>query len=390
MSLVKTTRIAQLTGYFDPSYYSSNELFLCKGLAKLGYSVTVFTSSSQPKWQAIKREWKKNVVEYIDGVIIRRLPPGFDIGTIQIMPTLLPKLMNEEFDIVHSHDFFTTFSFYGALAANARRIPFVLTQHNDQYPSALLNYVLYEANALTIGRYVLQSASKIIALTKDIEQHLTQFGVSKEKIEVIPNAVDTEKFSPEKRNLLQERWGITSPVVLFVGRLSIEKDVCTLLRAFSKVVKEIPKAKLVIIGKGSEEGNLKRFLELNSIPHVFFLGKVENRMIPNIYAGADVFVLPSTREPFGNVVLEAMASGKPVIGSFVGGMKEMIVDGVTGYHAEPRNDRQFSELILRIFVDNDLKRELGANARRRTRNHYDKDLIMKRIIRVYQECARRN
>jgi glycosyltransferase involved in cell wall biosynthesis len=387
---VKTTRIAQLTGYFDPSYYSSNELFLCKGLTKLGCSVTVFTSSRQPKWQTIKREWKKNAVEYIDGFIIRRLPSGLDIGAIQIMPTLLPKLMKEEFDIVHSHDFFTTFSFYGAFVANTRGIPFVLTQHNDQYPSALLNCVLYEANALTIGRYVLQSASKIIALTKDIKQHLIQFGVSKKKIEIIPNAVDTEKFSPEKRNLLQERWGITSPVVLFVGRLSIEKDVCTLLRAFSNVVKEIPKAKLVIIGKGSEEMNLKRFLELNSIPHVFFLGKVENSMIPNIYAGADVFVLPSTREPFGNVVLEAMASGKPVIGSFVGGMKEVIVDGVTGYHAEPRNDRQFSELILRILVDSGLKEELGANARQRAENHYDKDLIMKRITRIYRECARKN
>jgi glycosyltransferase involved in cell wall biosynthesis len=358
-------------------------------LKKLGHRITVFTSTKQPKWQTIKRQWKKNTIEDIDGVIVRRFPPGFEIGTTQIMPTLLPRLMNEEFDIIHSHDFFTTFSFYGALVKNIRKTPLVLTQHNDNYPSSLPTYFLYKANAVTFGKYVLQSVNKIIALTKDIKQHLIHLGAEEGKIEVIPNAVDTEKFSPENGNLLQKRWGITSPVVLFVGRLSREKDVQTLLRAFSNIVREIPEAKLVVVGKGPEEESLRKFEKRNSVPHVFFLGKVENKIIPNIYVGADVFVLPSTREPFGNVILEAMASGKPVIGSCVGGVKEMIIDGVTGYHAQPGNDRHFSELILRVLLQRGLREQLGANSRRRAIDCYDKDLIMERIMRVYRECLRK-
>jgi glycosyltransferase involved in cell wall biosynthesis len=107
--------------------------------------------------------------------------------------------------------------------------------------------------------------------------------------------------------------------------------------------------------------------------------------MPSVYAGADVFVLPSVSEPFGNVVLEAMASQKPVIGSYVGGMKDTIVDDVTGYHVQVGSVKQLSELVLRTLQDRALKIRMGKNARKRATGHFGKDAVIKKIINICEK-----
>lgn len=376
-------KIAQVSGHFGSKYYSSNEQFLCRELAKLGHDVVVFTATKQPRWQTVKSDRDKNQIEKNSNFVVRRLPTGPEIGIIPLMPTLLSALMDEEFDIVHSHDFFTTFSFYSAIAARARRLPLIITQHNDQLPSFIINRFLYKFDGLTFGNFVLREANKIIALTEETRLHLLKMGASVEKIAIVPNAVDTKRFSPSNRNFLEERWGITDPVILFVGRLVKEKGVEYLLQAFSSVVKRIPEAKLVIVGKGPSEEELRALQARLCIPNVFFLGVVENMIMPNIYAGANVVVLPSIQEPFGNVALEAMASGKPVIGTYTGGMKDTIIHGVTGYHVQPGNSGQIYKFLLKILYNKSLQEELGENSRKRTISNYDTGLLIKKIEKIY-------
>ncbi len=224
----------------------------------------------------------------------------------------------------------------------------------------------------------------MIALGTTIKAHLIAMGADESKIEIIPNAVDTRLFSPNRKNLLETKWGISHPVILFVGRLVEDKGVKYLLRAFSKVVEEIPDAKLVIVGKGPEEKELKKLQESLGLTQVYFLGTVETRFMPNIYVGCDVLVLPSIREPFGNVVIEAMAAGRPVIGSYVGGIKDTIVHGVTGYHVQPRNNHQISKYLTRLLKDRPLRERLGENARIRVLKHYDQELLITKVERIYQ------
>lgn len=374
-----------MTSYLYSRYYSSNEQILSRELTKLGHEVVVFTTSKRAKWQTVESDEVEHKIQKIDGFVVRRIFSGPEIGVAPLMPSLLLTLMDEDIDIIHVHNFFTAPSFYCAVVAKAKRVPLIITQHNDQLPSHIVRRFLYTFDGLTFGKYALSQAKKIIALTNDIRLHLLQIGANDKKLEVIPNAVDTRRFSPNRENLLEAKWGISGFVILFVGRLVEEKGVDTLLCAFSQVVRKIPQAKLVIIGKGPMEGELTRLQRKLRIPHVFFLGAVENSIMPNIYGGADVVVLPSTREPFGNVVIEAMASGKPVIGSYVGGIKDTIKHGLTGYHVQPRDTGQISSFLLKLFGDPSLREQMGENARKRAVENHNQEFLVKKIEKMYIE-----
>ena len=378
-------RVAHIstTGTFLPEYYSSNEYLLCRGLAKLGHEITLFIPDKQPKWQTVKSSKIGKRTEEYEGFTVHRVQAGPEVGIVPLIPSLFSTLMKRKFDIIHAHDFYAASSFYGAVASQAMGTLFILTQHNDQLPSKVVNAFLYLFDSCTLGRYVFFHARKIIALNTAIKAHLVEMGADERKVEIIPNAVDTRLFSADRKNLLETKWGILRPVILFVGRLVEVKGVKYLLRAFSEVVKEIPEAKLVIVGKGPQEKELKKLQESLGLTQVFFLGAVETKFMPNIYPGGDVLVLPSVREPFGNVVIEAMAAGRPVIGSYVGGMKDTIVHGVTGYHVQPRSSQQISEYLTRLLKDESLRKRLGENARMRALKHYDQELLIQRIERMY-------
>jgi glycosyltransferase involved in cell wall biosynthesis len=380
-------RIAHVstTGTFLPKYYGSNEYLLCRGLAKRGHEVTLFIADRQPKWQTLKKgEIKKRIEEY-EGFTIRRNFAGPEIGIIPLIPGLFQTLFHMDFDIIHAHDFCSMSSFYSAVVSRYKQIPFVLTQHNNQLPSKIVNAVLYLFDSFTIGRYILTNASKIIALNSDIRTHLLEMGADENKIEIIPNAIDTRFFSPNLKNLLDEQWKISHPVVLFVGRLVEDKGVRYLLEAFCSVVKEIPDAKLVIVGKGPEEEKLKILKRKLGLKNIFFLGAIENRFMPNIYTGCDIVVLPSIHEPFGNIVIEAMATGKPVIGSYVGGIKDTISHGVTGFHVPPRNSERISEFIIKLLSNPSMKEKMGKNARLKVVKKYNIVNLVRKIEDIYYD-----
>ena len=382
-------RIAHIstTGTFLPEYYGSNEYLLCRGLAKLGHEVTLFIADRPPKWQTLRGRKIEEKTEEREGFTVHRLKAGPEVGIVPLIPSLFQTLIKMKFDIIHAHDFYAASSFYGAMASRAKGTPFILTQHNDQLPSKIVNALLYLFEGYTLGRYVLSHAQKIIALNTAIKTHLIAMGTDGNKIEIIPNAVDISLFSSCCKNLLETKWGISRPVILFVGRLVKDKGVKHLLQAFSEVVEEIPEAKLVIVGKGPQEKALKKLQENLELIHVFFLGPVETKFMPNIYAGCDVLVLPSSHEPFGNVVIEAMAAGKPVIGSYVGGIKNTIVHGETGYHFQPGNSKQLATYIIRLLEDASLRKSLGENARKMAFSNYNIELLLEKTEKIYHECA---
>lgn len=380
-------RIAQLvtTLTFLPKYYASTEYIICRGLAKRGHEVTLFTTDRQPKWQTLRKGETKNRIEKYEGFTVHRNNSGPEIGIIPLIPSLFPKLFHMDYDIIHAHDYCSMSSFYGAVVSKIKRCPFLLTQHNYQLPSKLANELLYLFGTFTMGKFIFANSRSLIALNSDISNHLVEMGADEKKIEIIPNAVDTKLFSPEKINFLEEKWKISHPVILFVGRLVEDKGVKYLLKAFSDVVRDIPDAKLVIIGEGSEEKKLKILKSKLGLDNVFFLGAIEHRFLPNIYAGCDVFVLPSIKEPFGIVAIEAMAAGKVVIGSYVGGIKDTIVHGVTGYHVQPTNTQQISSYLIRLLTDDHLRKTLGYNARIRAAKKYDQENIIDKVELIYQK-----
>ena len=355
-------------------------------MANLGHEVILFCPEKDPAWQNSGNNSKIQAqLEKLDGFTVHRIPADPVVLNMSTMPALFGILKRQDFDIIHSHEYFTSCSFQSAIVSALKNVPFVITQHNDQLPLIFLNRFGYLLSSATIGKYSSYRARKIIALSNDIKLHLLRMGFKKNKIEIIPNAVDTTLFSPGQKNILQSKWGISENVVLFVGRLVAEKGVELLIQAFNEVTKKIPKANLVIVGRGPKEKDLRNLQEKLSAKNIIFIEKVENRFMPNIYAGCSVLVVPSYLEPFGNVVLEAMACGKPVIGAYVGGIKDTIIHGETGYHFSVGNIKMLRDFLLKILSNDSLKNKLGNNARRRVLKNYDTKIIAGKIERLYSE-----
>lgn len=255
-------------------------------------------------------------------------------------------------------------------------------------------------------RAVMANADRIIAATEAERTQLeTLYGVDPDKVTIIPPGVDTHHFYPIPKDEAKEAIGLTPAdrMALFVGRIEPLKGVDTLIRAMAIVKKTCNSFRcphyLVIIGGDPEEdpdemsaemGRLQNLcLDLGLDDMILFLGKRSQTTLPYYYAAAEVVVMPSHYESFGMVALEAMACGTPVIASRVGGLAHLIQDGETGYFVPAQNPHALAEKLRLLFVDNALRKRLGAQAA-----HYAHDfgweMITSQVVAVYQEMVAEN
>lgn len=374
-------------GVGDPRYYRSNEFTLCRSLARLGHEITLFSSDRHPKWQMLEERRIRQTPESVDGFTIRRFPSGPELGTVPLTPTLLGRILDFPSDVIHAHEMHSPASFYSALASRIRRKPLVISQHDYCFGATHgARLFAYMTNNATLGRFTVRSAHTVIGLSSEAVKFAESLGASRSKTCVVPNSVDTTLFRPDQRKLLKEEYEIDAPVVLFVGRLARDKACGAVLRAFHDVHSAIPGVNLVIIGRGPEESRLHHLKEDLKLDHVFFLGRIRREEMQYVYPSCDVLVLPSLYEPFGNVVLEAMASGLPVIGSKIGGMADMISHGQTGYHIEPGNAQQISRYLRRLLTDKELRVKMCGAARHVAEERYDDMAVARKVERIYQQC----
>jgi glycosyltransferase involved in cell wall biosynthesis len=187
-------------------------------------------------------------------------------------------------------------------------------------------------------------------------------GFAPEKLKILPRGLDTDLFNPTRRDL--KFWpgsGANGREVrlLYVGRISREKDLDVLAAAYKKIRKAGHPVKLYLVGDGPYAEALAA-----ALPDAVFLGYLTGEKLAKAYASADAFVFPSTTDTFGNVVLEAQASGLPVIVSDIGGPKELVDDGRTGFVTKAHDAEDFARAIERISGDASLRARMGQEARR--------------------------
>jgi glycosyltransferase involved in cell wall biosynthesis len=163
---------------------------------------------------------------------------------------------------------------------------------------------------------------------------------------VVGRGVDTERFTPARRNpALRMRWGASAedPVLIHVGRLAPEKNVGLVLRAFQAARQRCPRAQLVIVG----DGPLRRKLEMTAGADVHFTGVLRDAELAECYASADVFLFPSVTETFGNVTLEALASGLALVAYRTAAAAVHVRHGANGLLAAPGDEARFIDLACR-------------------------------------------
>ena len=256
--------------------------------------------------------------------------------------------------------------------------------------SEKMTYLLYPALSMTEWLY-LRRCENIIFVSEYIRGlYQASFGRPR-RSRIIHNGVDTSMFRPRDRGECLQHFPMLDGmknIILFSGRLIALKGLDTAIGAFSRIIQSTD-ATLVLAGVGNFDP-WKRMLESNGVPqsHYVFLSQVPYQEMPYLYPLASVFILPSYSESFPMTILEAMASGLPVVASRVGGIPEMIRDKQDGVLFEPGNPLVMAESILRILSDKTLSERIGDNARIRAENDFSATRMAMMTSEAYEDVVR--
>lgn len=252
--------------------------------------------------------------------------------------------------------------------------------------------------------HVLTVADRIIAATPAEKAQLNWlYGADMGKIAIIPPGVDLERFHPIDKTEAKREVGIPcgDKNIMFAGRIEPLKGIDTLIQAMALIRQRHPQVIentcVAIIGgdpwSDSPDAEMERLQalrqDLDIHDFVLFLGAKDQDVLPNYYAAAEMVVMPSHYESFGMVALEAMAMGRPVIASEVGGLAYLIQDGITGYHVPSRDPEALAERIFELLTNPACREDMGRAARL-SAERFDWAIIARRMVALYQNLLRPN
>lgn len=202
--------------------------------------------------------------------------------------------------------------------------------------------------------------------------------------EIIPNGISLDRFHERAEPMPQFMDG--RPNILFVGRFNEpRKGFRYLIRAMPMIRSQFPDARLIVVGQGLTD-RYERFLSQHGIDDVVFTGFVPAEDLPRYYASCDVFVAPSTgRESFGLILLEAMASGKPVVASAIPGYSAVVRHGLDGLLVEPKNAQALALAIVRLLADSALRERLVTSGQEHVKQ-FSWAVVAERLLDVYQRA----
>lgn len=236
-------------------------------------------------------------------------------------------------------------------------------------------------------RFALEQSDGVTSVSRYLEARTREVFETTRPIRVIPNFVDTKRFTPEGRPYLREHLAPQGQRILaHLSNFRSVKRAPDAVRVFAAVRGALP-AKLLLIGDGQDRPHalhLARSLGVDA--DVFFLGKQDD--VESLLATADLFLLPSEQEAFGLAALEAMSCGVPVIATRVGGLPEVVEDGTMGFLLPPGDVDGMARAALNLLADRERHAAFRASARRRAVAYFDTSLIVPQYEAYYREIAR--
>jgi glycosyltransferase involved in cell wall biosynthesis len=333
----------------------------------------------------------------VEGVRVERLDILTRVYGTPVMPALLAKLATEPADILHANFPSPYIACLTAVASKLKTTQSVLTWHNDLPQVTRAAGIIVEVHDRIALPIYLPSFSRVITTSKHYASTSRNLRRFPERVVVIPNGVDTTRFNPKVNGEeIRQRLGLADHrVLLFVGALTQwhrYKGLDVLLSAMSRLKKLGQDVRLIVVGDGSlapEYRSLANSLRMSE--DVVFAGNVSDDDLPGYYACADILILPSKdrSEGFGLTILEANATGKPAIGSNVGGIPSVIEDGKNGKLVPPNDPAALSETIRELFTSDALLDRLGRNARSIAEKH-DWSIVAEQTERVYESARLAN
>jgi rhamnosyl/mannosyltransferase len=362
-----------LTKYYPPSEGGIERYghLLCTGLAERHIPVEVI---------AFAEGRGRTRTERVDGVAVHRLGRHLNLARAPFSFALPAVLRHAaaNCDLLHLNSPNPWMELcHLAISGRTRS---VVSYHSD-----VVRPRLFRGAYLPLARRVLRGAAAVIAGSPAYIESSDLLSAHRNLCRVIPYPVDTEYFGtvdPGAVDSIRARHG---RFVLFCGRLVYYKGVEYLIRAMDK----LQGLKLLVAGRGPEEERLRQTAKaLGLDPGVEFLGRVPDDLLRTLYHACECFVLPSVHrcEAFGVVLAEAMACGTPVISTELGtGTSFANLDGETGFVVPPKDSRALAARIALVAEDDELRRALGRNARRRAQELFRKDVVVDQTVRLYGE-----
>jgi len=290
-------------------------------------------------------------------------------------------------DIAHAHTWYADMA--GLWIRTLYRIPLVVTLHSmeplrpwkaDQLSTGYLLSTWIEKTAV-------EAADRVIAVSATMrEDILAHFRVDPSKVIVIHNGIDPERFRPTDKRDALDGFGVRTPYVLFVGRITDQKGIFHLLEAAPRLP---PGVQVVLCASAPDtpeiEARLRRAVSAH--PNAVWINEmVPHDVVTQLYSHAAVFACPSVYEPFGLINLEAMACETPVVASAVGGILEVVVDGETGLLVEPARPDVLAEALTRVLANPALGRSMGRAGRRRVETRFSWSSVAERTEQVYSDA----
>lgn len=330
---------------------------------------------------------------------------GYNIKNIEIKRNILSinnlfaifkiakYIKKENFDIIHVHT--PIASVIGRAAAKIAGVPIVAYTAHGFYFHENMNFLSYNF-ILNIEKFFGKFFTDYIFTQsrEDMQTAIEKNIIDNNSIETIGNGVDPSIFDPKSknRNKLKEDLGfeINDIVICFVGRLVEEKGIFELVEAFEKISHKYNRAKLLIVGDSltdrdtETKGKLYNLIDEKKLQDsIYFYGystDVENQL-----AASDIFVLPSYREGMPRSIIEAMMMSLPVIATNIRGCREEVKDKETGFLVEVQDENMLQDKLEILLNDEDLRKQLGSNGRKRALELYDEEKVLNRqLIRFKQ------
>jgi N-acetyl-alpha-D-glucosaminyl L-malate synthase BshA len=298
-------------------------------------------------------------------------------------------------DIIHAH--FAYPEGWATLLAKfvlQQKIPFVLTLHGYDIlvePSIGYGIRLERRYELIIER-VLKCADALIVASKAIYEETRKIVGSSEKLHVVPNGVDIQRFNPSVNGRrIRKQYSAEDKFIVFTLRHHRPIYGIDYLILAAKFILSRRKDVIFIIGG---EGPLRQHYlgivkQLGIKDSVLFPGTIPREEVPFYYAASDIVVIPSLQEGWGLVATEAMACGKPVIATNVGGLPDQVIDGYNGFLVPPRNPRAIAEKVLYLLENPSEIKRMGLNGRKLAEERFNIERRIDRIVELYRKLVER-
>ncbi len=367
-------KIGLVTPYVYPVPGGVNEhvRFLYENLRMHGHDVRIITSS-----HGLQRASEGDVIRIGKGFSV---PSNGSVGTITISPRYVSQvnavLAQEQFDLLHFHEPFVPF------------LSLITLRQSTSVNIATFHAYAGFSPAMELGSKTLQGyARKLhgrIAVSAAARHFVDRFFPGDYKI--IPNGVNLGRF---QRAVPLARWQDGTPNLLFVGRLEDRKGLIHLLKAFRLIRKADTDCRLLVVGSGPQEREMRRYVLTRGLGNVEFLGRVSDAEKAQLFRTADVFVSPATRgESFGIVLLEAMAAGTPIVCSDIHGYKGVVQRGSQALLVPPRDPKALAAAISELLADPALRTTMGASGQARA-EQFSWEHVTARVEAYYSFVIRR-